>query len=82
MMIASGLVGKDEKFAKLEAFLWRQPPRAVELLRPANLQLVTIRIFFELIKKTQNYMEYKVLPVHPLACIRLRENRGTKKTRK
>ena len=58
MMIASGLVGKDEKFAKLEAFLWRQPPRAVELLRPANLQLVTIRTFFELIKKTQNYIDF------------------------
>ena len=55
MMIASGLVGKDEKFAKLEAFLWRPPVRAVEILRPANLQLVAIRTCFGIIKKTQNY---------------------------
>ena len=50
-MIASGLIEKYEKFAKLEAFLWRPSVRAVELLRSANLPLVTIRTCFVLSKK-------------------------------
>ena len=48
---ASGLVEKDEKLAKLEAFLWRPPARTVDLLRTESMQLVTISICFYIIKK-------------------------------
>ena len=55
-IITSGLVGKDGKLAKLEAFLWRPPARTVDLLRTESMQLVTISICFYIIKKKQNYM--------------------------